>query len=63
MPVESCTVCDRPGEAMKNRKKTGTRAKAINTDEIEDSHLAALIEKGMKTKSVRRESVMESLGQ
>lgn len=43
-------------------KKTGTRAKSINTDEIEDTHLAHLIEKGMKTKSVSRESVMESLG-
>jgi hypothetical protein len=32
-------------------------------DEIEDSRLAALIEKGMKTKSVSRECVMESLGQ
>jgi len=43
-------------------KKTGTRAKSINTDEIEDTHLADLIEKGMKTKSVSREIVMESLG-
>ncbi|MDO9614528.1 MAG: hypothetical protein Q7J86_08380 [Bacteroidota bacterium] len=44
-------------------KKTGTRAKSINTENIEDSRLADLIEKGMKTKSVSRESVMEILGQ
>jgi hypothetical protein len=44
-------------------KKTGTRAKSINTENIEDSSLADLIEKGMKTKSVSRESVMEILGQ
>ncbi len=43
-------------------KKTGTRAKSINTEDLEDSNLAALIEKGMKTKSVSRESVMELLG-
>ena len=42
-------------------KKTGTRAKSINTEIIEDSNLAALIEKGMKTKSVSRESIMELL--
>ena len=44
-------------------KKTGTRAKSINTEELEDSNLAALIEKGMKTKSVSRKSVMDLLGQ
>ena len=44
-------------------KKTGTKAKSINTQDIEDSRLADLIEKGMKTKSVSRESVMETLGQ
>jgi hypothetical protein len=44
-------------------KKTGTRAKTINTEEIDDSKLAALIEKGMKTKSVSRASVMEILKQ
>ena len=42
-------------------KKTGTKAKSINTERIEDSRLAGLIEKGMKTKSVSRESVMEIL--
>jgi hypothetical protein len=44
-------------------KKTGTKAKSINTVDIEDSQLAELIEKGMKTKSVSRDSVMEILGQ
>ncbi|HEY3373113.1 MAG TPA: hypothetical protein VGK10_19840 [Prolixibacteraceae bacterium] len=43
-------------------KKTGTKAKSINTENMEDSRLADLIEKGMKTKSVSRESVMEVLG-
>lgn len=42
-------------------KKTGTRAKSINTEDIEDSKLASLIERGMKTDSVSRKSVMESL--
>ena len=44
-------------------KKTGTKAKSINTKDIEDSRLAELIEKGMNTKSVSRERVMESLRQ
>jgi hypothetical protein len=39
--------------------KTGNRAKSVN---IEDIGLAALIEKGMKTESVSRESVMKALG-
>ena len=44
-------------------KKTGTKAKTIDTEDIEDSRLVDLIEKGMKTKSVSRESVMEILAQ
>ena len=44
-------------------KKTGSRAKSIDTERIEDSRLADLIEKGMKTKNVSRESVMEILAQ
>ena len=44
-------------------KKTGTKAKSINTESIEDSRLADLIENGMKTKSVSRESVMKILCQ
>ena len=43
--------------------KTGTQAKSIDTDQLEDARLADLIEKGMKTKSVSPESVMEILGQ
>jgi len=42
-------------------KKTGVQARTINTDELEDSRLATLIERGMKTKTVSRESVMKSL--
>jgi hypothetical protein len=34
----------------------------INTENLEDTRLADLIEKGMKTQSVSRESVMEILG-
>jgi hypothetical protein len=44
-------------------KKTGARAKSIDTDNLEDARLVDLIEKGMKTKSVSRESVMEILYQ
>lgn len=44
-------------------KKTGANAKSINTEDIEDSHLVELIEKGMKTKSVSRDSIMEILNQ
>ncbi|HBH82398.1 MAG: hypothetical protein A2X05_15560 [Bacteroidetes bacterium GWE2_41_25] len=43
-------------------KKTGTRAKAVNTEEMEDAVLAFLIEKGMKTGDVRRADVMKALG-
>ncbi len=42
-------------------KKTGTKAKAINTEEIEDTALAHLIEKGMGTKDVNRDLVMKAL--
>lgn len=42
-------------------KKTGTRAKSIDTESLDDSKLAKLIEKGMKTESVSRVSVMEIL--
>ena len=48
---------------LKLAKKTGAKAKVIDTEELEDSKLAALIEKGMKTKSVSRESIMEILEQ
>ena len=48
---------------LKLAKKTGARAKSINTEDIEDAALVTLIEKGMNTKSVSRESVMELLAQ
>ena len=41
--------------------KTGTKAKSINTEDIEDSRLADLIEKGLKSKTVSRERIMEAL--
>ena len=44
-------------------KKTGTKAKSINTKDIEDARLADLIEKGMKSKTVSRASIMEVLSQ
>ena len=44
-------------------KKTGAKAKSINTEDIEDSRLADLIENGMKTASVSSESVIEVLKQ
>ena len=46
---------------LKLAKKTGTKAITIDTEELEDKKLAALIETGMKTKSVSRESIMEIL--
>ena len=48
---------------LKLAKKTGVRAKSIDTEYIEDSRLAELIEKGLKTKSVSRESVIKILDQ
>lgn len=46
---------------LKLAKKTGAKAKLINTDDIEDTALVTLIEKGMNTKSVSRESIIELL--
>ena len=46
---------------LKLAKKAGVEAKSINTDDIEDEALATLIEKGMNTRSVSRESVIELL--
>ena len=43
-------------------KKTGTEAKTIKTDELEDVVLANLIEKGLNTPTVSRSSVMKALG-
>jgi hypothetical protein len=42
-------------------KKNGNRARSLNLDDIEDFGLDLLIEKGMKTENVRRESVMKAL--
>jgi hypothetical protein len=42
-------------------KKTGTKAKSIDTEDIADARLADLIEKGMKTRSASRKKVMEIL--
>jgi len=42
--------------------KIGTRAKSVDLSEVEDAYLAMLIEKGIKTKNVSRESVMKALG-
>ena len=42
-------------------RKTGNRAKSLNIEDIEDFGLALLIEKGMKTENVSRESVMKAL--
>lgn len=43
-------------------KKTGTKAKAVNLEEAEDLALALLIEQGLETEDVDRESVMQALG-
>ncbi len=43
-------------------KKTGTRAKAFDTKEMEDAALVSLIEKGMKTGDVSCAKVMKALG-
>ena len=44
-------------------KKTGAKAGSFITDEMEDSRLADLIGKGMKTWFVSRESIMDALEQ
>ena len=43
-------------------RKTGATAKAISTEDLEDSALAVLIEKGLKSPTVSRTSVMKALG-
>lgn len=35
--------------------------KTIDTEELEDTHLVSLIEKGLKTKSVSRSEIMKAL--
>ena len=44
-------------------RKTGTRARSLKTSSFEDKILADLIEKGMKTRNVSRNSVMKALAQ
>ena len=44
-------------------KRIGADAKIINTEELEDIHLASLIEQGLKTPSVSRDEVMNALKQ
>ena len=41
-------------------KKTGNKAKAIDTEELEDRELALLIEKGIKTADVSRDLVVSN---
>ena len=42
-------------------RRIGADAKIIDTEELEDAHLALLIEKGLKTSSVNRDEVMDAL--
>jgi hypothetical protein len=43
-------------------ERIGNRAKSLSKQEIEDAGLALLINEGMKTENVSRESVMKALG-
>jgi hypothetical protein len=43
-------------------QKTGTKAKAVSLQEAEDLALALLIEQGVESEDVDRESVMKALG-
>jgi|APIni6443716594_1056825.scaffolds.fasta_scaffold548327_2 hypothetical protein len=43
-------------------KKIGTRAKSVDMEDIEDTYMALLIDKGMKTENVGREEIMKALG-
>ncbi len=42
-------------------KRIGNRAKSLSAQEIEDAGLAMLINEGMDTENVSRESVMKAL--
>jgi hypothetical protein len=42
-------------------KKTGAKAKSINTEQMVDAKLGELIESGLKTKTVSRNSVLKAL--
>jgi hypothetical protein len=43
-------------------KRTGTKAKTVSLEEVEDLALALLIEQGIETEDVDRKSVMQELG-
>lgn len=43
-------------------RKTGSRAKSVDMEAIEDAYLALLIDEGLKTENVSREDVMKALG-
>jgi len=43
-------------------KKTGTKAKAVSLEDSEDLALALLIEQGLETEDVDRNTVMQALG-
>jgi len=43
-------------------KKIGTRAKSVDMEDIEDTYMALLIDRGMKTDNVSREEIMKALG-
>jgi len=42
-------------------RRMGVSATTINTDEIVDANLAALIEKGLKTPNASRSAIMNAL--
>ena len=42
-------------------KKTGAKAKSVNTEQIVDANLVELIESGLKSKKVSRNSVINAL--
>ena len=42
-------------------KKTGTNAITLDTEEMENAIFAGLIEKGLNSKSVSRETILKSL--
>lgn len=43
-------------------KKTGTKAKAVSPQEAQDLALALLIEEGLETEDVDRNTVLQALG-
>lgn len=43
-------------------KKTGSKAKSISSDDMEDMVLAKMIEEGLNTENVSRSEIMKVLG-